>query len=238
MIGAPAGPSRSGLLGRALALLFPVRCPGCGLRGADLCTACAAGLPWLGADVCPRCAVPSRLGRICGRCLAEPSPLDGVRAACRFDGLVRQVVHELKYRGARARAPLLADLIATTLERRPLAADLLVPVPMWPARERARSFNQAGLIARALGEQLQVDVAPAALARLRDTPRQVGRTGAERLQNLTGAFACPNAGLVRGRRVALVDDVMTTGATLRACAEPLKASGAARVYGIVAARAV
>ena len=236
-LGAVDQPSR-GLLGRLQALLFPSRCPGCGLRGVLLCGDCARRLPWLGPDVCPRCAEPRRSGWICGRCRAGSAPLDGVRAACRFEGLARQSVHDLKYRGARVRAPLLAELLEQALAARPIRFDVLVPVPLSPERRRQRGFNQAELVARALGERIGVPVDPDALARVRDTPRQVGRTGQAREQNVADAFACPSPEAVRGRRVGVLDDVMTTGATLRACATALRTAGAERVYGLVVAREV
>jgi len=225
-----------GLFGRLQELLFPTRCPGCGLRGSLLCAECAARVPWLGADVCPRCASRRRSGWLCAACRANPDALDGVRAACQFDGLVRRAVHELKYRGARVRVGLLASLLAEALEARPLQLDALVPVPLSARRRRERGFNQAELIARALAERIGVPVEPSALQRTRHTSAQVGKSGLERQANLAGAFACPYPDLVHGRRIGLVDDVMTTGATLRGCAEVLRAAGAVRVFGLVVAR--
>jgi ComF family protein len=226
------------ILGRLLRALFPSRCLGCGLRGVELCPACRTTIPWLTAEVCPICAAPTRLARICGSCRAEPPALDGSRAACRFDGVVRSAVHDLKYRGIQARAALLAELIAETLGRLPLAADVLVPVPLAPGRRRQRGFNQAELIAIRLGNRLGWPVEPSLLARLRETSRQVERSAGERRANVAGAFGCSVPEAVIGRRVAVVDDVMTTGATLNACAEALKEAGASRVYGIVVAREV
>lgn len=226
------------ILGRLLGAIFPSRCLGCGLRGVELCSDCRVAVPWLTADICPICAAPTRLARICFACRAEPSALDGSRAACRFEGVARSAVHDLKYRGIQSRASLLADLIAETLARLPLAADVLVPVPLAPGRRRQRGFNQAERIARELGERIGWPVDPTLLVRVRETPRQVERTAFERRANVAGAFDCPQPDAVVGRRLALVDDVMTTGATLGACAEALKAAGAARVFAIVVAREV
>lgn len=208
------------------------------MRGADLCTECRTALPWLERAVCPYCARPSRLARICGVCERDGRPLDGVRAACRFEGMAREAIHDLKYRRIRSRAGVLADVLAEALARRPLAVDVLAPVPLAPGRLRQRSFNQSALVAQLVGERLGLTVAPEALIRTRETPPQVGRTAAERRTNIAGAFACRLPDAVKGRRVAVVDDVMTTGATLAACAEPLRLAGATRVYGLVAARDV
>ena len=162
--------------------------------------------------------------------------LDGVRAACRFDGVAREAVHDLKYRRIRSRASVLADVLVEALARRPLAMDVLVPVPLAPGRIRQRGFNQSALLAQLVGQQLGVAVAPDALVRTRETSPQVGRSAAERHANIDGAFACQLPEAIIGRRVTLVDDVMTTGATLAACADPLRAAGASRVYGLVVAR--
>lgn len=230
--------AQASLLGRLLGTLFPGRCLGCGLRGVELCPACRSSVPWLTDDVCPICAAPTRLGRVCQRCRAEPPALDGSRAACRFEGVVRAAVHDLKYRSVRGRAGLLAGLAAEPLRRLPIAVDVLVPVPLASARRRQRGFNQAELIAQGIAEHLGWPVEPALLLRVRETPRQTERTASERRENVQGAFRCPEPASVAGRRVAVVDDVMTTGATLGACAEALKAAGAARVYAIVVAREV
>ena len=232
----PVGSSQAGLLQRLLAALFPARCLGCGLRGHDLCVACRAMLPWLESAVCPYCARPSRLARICGSCSRDGPALDGARAACRFDGIAREAVHDLKYRRIRSRAAVLAEVLVESLARRPLAVDVLVPVPLAPGRLRQRGFNQSALLAEIVGERLAVDVASDALARTRETSPQVGRSAGERRANIADAFACRLPDALRGRRVAIVDDVMTTGATLSACAEAVREAGALRVYGVVFAR--
>ena len=218
------------------ALLFPARCLGCRRRGTSLCARCVEAVPWLGPEVCPRCAQASQLGRLCGRCRNNTAALDGLRAACTLDGVVRQGLHDLKYRQARFLAELAADLLARSLAVRPLQVDVLVPVPLSPARHRERGYNQSELIAGQLAEQIGVPMLPDVLERIRDTPPQVGRSAAERRENVRGAFAVRQPEAVSGRRVALLDDVATTGSTLRACAEPLKAAGATRCFGLVVAR--
>ena len=228
----------TGLLDRLLAALFPSRCLGCGLRGVDLCAECRAVVPWLTAEACPFCARPSRLARICSACQLDGATLDGVRAACRFDGVARTAIHDLKYRRVHARADVVAELALEGLARRPLAVDALVPVPLAAGRLRQRGFNQSALVAERIGERLNVTVLVDALHRTRETTPQVGKSAHERRSNITGAFACLQPNLIAGRRVGLVDDVMTTGATLAACAEALRAAGASRVYGIVVARDV
>ena len=164
--------------------------------------------------------------------------MDGVRAACPFDGVARTAIHDLKYRRIRSRAAVLAEFILEGLARRPLAFEVLVPVPLAPGRLRQRGFNQSALVAQLVGQRLGAEVVPEALVRIRETSPQVGRSAVERRANIEGAFACKLPEAVAGRRIGIVDDVMTTGATLAACAEPLRAAGAVRVYGLVVAREV
>ncbi|MCC7106924.1 MAG: ComF family protein, partial [Chloroflexi bacterium] len=210
---------------------------GCGRRDAVLCIECRPTIPWLPAAVCPRCARRTVDGRLCERCARQGSPaLASVRAACAYGGPVRTALQRLKFRYVRALAPFAAELVCEALQARPVQVDLLVPVPLHPSRRRWRGFNQSELIARELGERLGVEVVPGALARVRDTPPQVGRSAAERRRSIDGAIACPDPSLVAGKRLALVDDVTTTGSTLEACARPLVAAGAAYVTALVVAK--
>jgi ComF family protein len=230
--------AQTGILERLLGTLFPSRCLGCGLRGKDLCDPCRSAVPWLTADVCPSCATPSRLARICRACQTETPLLDGARVACHFEGVVRRAIHDLKYRGVVGRAPILAELVVEAVERRPLAVDLLVPVPLAASRRRQRGFNQAELIANAVAERLGWEARPKILARTRETPQQARLSAVERRANVADAFVCQEPDAVYGRRVAVLDDVMTTGSTLAACAEALRMAGARRVYGLAVAREV
>lgn len=153
-----------------------------------------------------------------------------------MEGVARQAIHDLKYKGIRDRAGFLADLLAREMERLPLALDVLVPVPLGKVRRRTRGFNQSELIARVLGDRLGVPVEPALLTRARETPRQVGLSLEERRANIAGAFVAERPESVAGRTIGVLDDVMTTGATLGACADALRATGARRVFGLAVAR--
>jgi ComF family protein len=164
--------------------------------------------------------------------------LAAVRAPCAYAGPVRAAIHRLKYQGERHLAAPLATLLADCLAARPLAVDALVPVPLDAARGRHRGYNQAALLAAPVAEALAVPTTPDALQRTRATRPQVGLSARERRANVRGAFTCPTPTAVTGRRLLLVDDVMTTGATLEACALALTSAGAERVWGLVVARDV
>lgn len=217
---------------------LPQRCRLCGgpARGLGLCPACRADLPWLPQARCPVCALPSQDGQICGACLRHPPAWQRTRAALLYDFPIDGLIGALKYRGDLSLAPLLADCLAGNVE--PGAVDVLLPLPLHAARLRARGFNQAAELARPLARRLGLPLLHhAAAQRLRDTPPQAGLDRAARLKNLRGAFAV-RQDPVRGRRIAVLDDVMTSGATLGELARTLKQAGALAVECWVIARAL
>lgn len=219
----------------ALDLFFPPWCLGCGREGDFICSACRQSLPTLPASVCPRCGHPQPGGELCPAC-AVPSGIDGLRAPYVFQGVVRQAVHELKYRNLRTLATPLAMLLRDALAARPVPGDVLVPVPLHQRRLRERGYNQSGLLARELGNLTGMPAVEGCLLRRRYTsPQARTASAAERQQHMAGAFACRDARL-RGRRVILLDDVATSGATLDAAAAALKAAGATSVWGLVVAQ--
>lgn len=199
-----------------------------GAAAGILCAACRAELPCLSGPRCPRCAGDSPRGETCGRCLASPPAYDATVAALSYEFPVDVLVHALKFRGELALAPLFRGLLLERID--PGSADCVVPVPLARERLRERGYNQAVEIARALGIPLEL----ALCSRTRDTPAQSDLPLAERRRNVRGAFSC--ARRLDGRSVAVVDDVMTTGATLGELAATLKAAGATRVVNWVVAR--
>ncbi len=216
-----------------LDVLVPRRCGLCGAFGDFLCAACAAALPRADGRRCRTCAAPlPPAGPLeCRACAALPEqPLASLTAACRFEGGARRLVHRLKYESLSALAEPMGALMAACPLPQP-RPDVIVPVPLHRGRTRQRGFNQAELLARAIGRAHGIPVAPRTLVRVRATPSQVRQaSAARRAANVAGAFAC--RGDVGGRVVLLVDDV-ATGATLRACAAVLRAAGARTVHAAV-----
>ena len=220
---------------RWLARGVPRRCTLCGARGVDtcLCPECLEDLPPAPSPRFPRCAAPSPTGSICGRCLASPPQFDATFVACSYAFPVDALIRALKYRHALDAAGALAEALAPALRAAPMP-DLIVPVPLSASRERQRGFNQAVEIARCLpfGGPSRRD--PAALVRARETPPQAALALSERTRNVRDAFRATRA--LDGLSIAVVDDVMTSGATLDAAAGALKRAGARQVMNWVVAR--
>jgi len=164
--------------------------------------------------------------------------IDGIRSPFRFEGVIRQAVHQLKYQNLRAIAEPLAALLAEYFADNPVPMAVLVPVPLHPKRLRERGYNQSELLAKELSRLTNLSVVSDCLVREKQTPPQA-RTATleERRSNVSGAFTCLDRRL-RGRQVLLIDDVATSGATLDACAVALKAKGASSVWGLTLAREI
>lgn len=179
-------------------------------------------------------------GRWCGACRARPVVYAYARAAAPFGEVMREALHALKFGKRRAVARPLGDLLAEAGSACPAArrADLLVPVPLHRDRERERGFNQAALLADRLARAWEMPVAPTVLVRTTPTLPQSGLGREERRRNVRGAFAVARPRRVTGRRVVLVDDVMTTGATAEACAVALRRAGAVEVGVLTVTRAL
>ena len=222
------------MLKNVTALLLGGSCFLCrGAASEALCAPCIASLPRLPGERCPRCALPSRAGAVCGRCLAHPPRYDATVAAWWYAFPADALVHALKFRGELALAPLLARLLAERL-RAAAPVDCVLPVPLSRARLAERGYNQSAEIARRLAAATGAALELAACTRVRDTPQQADLPWAERARNVRGAFRSERD--FSGQKVALVDDVMTTGATLDELAATLKAAGAAEVVNWVLAR--
>jgi ComF family protein len=222
----------------ALDLVFPALCPVCEAtlgagRRDPLCGTCWGSIARLGAPWCLVCgaALP------CATCRATPPGYDYARAAALYEGGLRDALHAFKFGGRRALAGPLGDLAAEQcVGSLPDGIDALVPVPLARERERERGFNQAALLARRIGRRLAAPTRAGWLVRTRATRPQSDLSAAERRANVRGAFrACE---VVAGRHVLLIDDILTTGATLDACARALRAAGARRVGVLTVARVV
>jgi len=237
-------PAVDGWLARFGRALLPARCLVCGEpgeQGRDLCAECRRALPW-NVPACGRCGLPLGAGEdattaICGRCLRKPPPLDRAYAAFRYAFPVDRLLPRFKFHSDLAAGRELSDALCASLAAAVAAGDArpgaLVPVPLHPRRLRSRGYNQALELARPLAKAFAIPLLPEGLRRVRDIAPQSDLGALARRRNPRGAFAAAD-GLPA--YVALVDDVMTTGATLHECAKVLRRAGVQRVDAWVVAR--
>lgn len=218
--------------------VFPPRCAGCGAllpEAAPLCPDCRATLVDPPEPACAICAEPLDAPGRCGRCQAEPPPFAKVQVAFGFAGAMAEAIPRFKYQDRPFLAAPLADLALPRLRSALEGCDAVAPIPLHDARLRERGFDQALLLARELGRRAGKPVEEALLTRTRPTLHQVGSNRVERAENLRGAFAARPSTL---KRVALVDDVVTTTATARDAARALRDAGVGEVVIVALARAL
>ncbi|HEV2659183.1 MAG TPA: ComF family protein [Ktedonobacteraceae bacterium] len=232
-----AGQALRQFLQQGLDLLFPQRCAVCARSGQVLCSACRTSMRLLAPPYCERCNCQLSSPGVCQQCQRWPRKLSGLRAVGTYEGTLRTCIHALKYAGQTRLAEPLGNLLASKYRASGLQTDVIIPVPLHAERLQQRGYNQSKLLAQHCSQQIGVPVREDILLRRRATSAQVGLAARERLQNVAGAFVCAPAFTGRvPRRVLLIDDVCTTGATLEACCEPLFAAGAQEVWALVLAR--
>ena len=208
------------------------------MAAVAVCPDCESQIKWVESPLCTRCGQmfldPGGGDRVCGDCQTDPPPFTRARAAAIYDGPVAQAITRFKFNRQMAFLPVMQHWL-----RRPICmelasgADLLVPVPLHPRRIKNRGFNQALLLTQAFPGAA---VALEAVVRTRHTPPQVGLNPKARQDNVKGAFAVPDPGLVKGKTVLLVDDLFTTGSTVKECARVLRKAGARQVEVLTVAR--
>src|SRR5690348_2381432 len=237
---------KSELLQAAISLLYPPTCTICREQvraGEYLCNACEAKTVRIVPPFCERCSEPFQ-GSIntaftCANCAHRTIHFDTAVAAYRGRGIIRDVIHEFKYNRQIHLRHLVARWLRAALDDERLLShqfDVIVPVPLHPARQRERGFNQASLLAELLSAHISIPCKPL-LKRIRYTTTQTALDRSERMENLHNAFRLRKNVDVRGLRVLLIDDVLTTGSTLSECARVLKRAGAKSVHAATAARA-
>ena len=214
-------------------------CTLCGARSRDnLCAGCTRDLPFRTSPGCPRCNAASVENQVCGACLSEPPHFDETISAFAYAYPLDRLVQAFKFNANLGLLPLFADALARAIQGRAgtlAMPDLVVPLPLAPRRLAERGFNQSALLGERVSKKLGIRFDARGMLRVRETPPQTGLSREARLKNVHGAFDC--AQRLDGRHIAVVDDVMTTGASLSEAAKALKKAGAAHVSAWVVARA-
>jgi ComF family protein len=226
----------SSVVATLLQQLLPSTCLLCGGNAEEsvLCAGCIGDLPELPDHTCPHCSEPTTHGERCGACLKDPPHFARTFALYRYDFPADRLVHALKYGHQLALAAWFGQRLGERIAGH--AFDAIIPLPLHPNRLRERGFNQSGEIARQLQIPTKIPVDRSSLLRTRETPPQAELPLKARHKNVRGAFECRTD--FTGRRILLVDDVMTTGATANECARVLRLHGAAEVSVAVVARAL
>jgi ComF family protein len=234
----------------AVALLdtvLPPQCMACRApveRLGSLCATCWNEVDFITDPVCALCGTPFEYdageGALCAACIAKPPVYGRARAALRYGDRSRGLVLGFKHGDRTERAATFAGWMARAGAAQIAGADVIAPVPLHRLRLAARRYNQSAMLANALGRSSGIPVIPDLLVRTRPTPSQAGRNRRARAENVRGAFAIrPNLGArIKGRRVLIIDDVLTSGATVAACARTLLRGGAASVDALTLARVV
>jgi ComF family protein len=232
----------------ALDLFFPPHCHVCrrfipASGEIHICSDCRTLMPPIVAPMCIVCGIPfagAGNDHVCGSCSTSPPRFDAARAALAYDGASRDLIHAFKYRN---KTHLRRPLALLTIERlsefiRSRRSDLIMPVPLHRKKLSSRGFNQAVLLGEILAQRFSIPLDRRNLKRIRWTEPQVNLAAHERRSNVKGAFSLHDPALVNGRRVLLVDDVLTTGSTADECGRVLKTAGAADVTVVTVARAL
>jgi len=217
---------------RALDLMFPPTCVRCRKIGRWICETCWQQIDWVVGQKCGGCGRPW-IGGFCPECSGAGTSLDSLSAVTAFRGVSREAVHALKYYGRHAIASMMARLMADAFTDFPI--DRVSHVPLHPSRRRERGYDQAAMLARGIAALIDLPYEANTLRRVRRTRQQVTLSGEQRQRNVAGAFEAREQ--LDGISVLLVDDVITTGATMEAAAEAAREAGAQRVAGIAFASA-
>lgn len=215
-------------------LLFSPHCILCKFSDGGhlgICDACTKALPWH-TDYCPQCALPSTHKQLCGDCLTSPPDFDDTQALFRYAFPINAMLQQYKYGQAMYLAETLATLIVEKLNLATRAS--LLPMPLHPKRLQHRGFNQSLEIARLISQKTGLPIDHQSCQRIKLSPPQASLSLKERVMNMHNAFSCGQN--LAGQHMILLDDVMTTGATLNSLAKTLKQAGAAKVSCIVVAR--
>lgn len=236
------------LMGQVVDTFFPANCPACGDAVTDphaLCAACWGKMEFISEPMCHHCGLPFEyhVGEhgICGECMAAPPAFTRARSVFKYNDLSRSQVLAFKFHDRTQLAPLFGQWLAQASSQAFIAqCEMIIPVPLHYRRLVARRYNQAVLLAQALARHVQLPVHSHLLLRRKATTPQSGLSRAGREANVRGAFTVPKQlrPQLRGKKVLLIDDVMTTGATLSACARALHDAGVVDVYVLTLARTV
>ena len=216
--------------------VFPPECAGCGKPGFRFCPECWKQIELLDHSICPKCGAPSDSDRICNSCVKSQPPYEMLRSYALFQDPLRKAIHHLKYKQDLALAVTLAEpLMDWMYNQLKWQFDMILTVPLNQERLKTRGFNQSNLISFPISLALHVPFLPNSVRRFKNTLSQVGLSALQRKENVKDAFIADES-IVKGKTILLIDDVVTTGATIVSCSEALIKAGALKVYCLSVAK--
>lgn len=219
----------------AIDWVFPPHCLGCGIEGEIICPECYATIKRVPVNVCPYCnAFVSTTGH-CPNCLNRKPAYTQFRAYAFYGGVIREAVHQLKYQNDIGIARILAGYLLKVIQAENWEIDLVVPVPLSKSKQEQRGYNQAERLAKPVANALGKPMSTQGLSRIREKASQVDLDVKSRRENVRGVFEADPA-IVKGKRILLIDDVFTTGATLESASQALKDANSGLVYAVTVAK--
>jgi ComF family protein len=230
------------MLDKFLNTLFPESCPVCQKpsydhKTAPICTECWQSIQPYNGQKCRKCGKPlfSDISTVCGECIKDEPAFRSARSFGLYDGTLRKAINLFKYHNIKRLSKPLSEII---LRIRIPRVDAVLPVPLYKKRLRQREFNQSALFAKYIAKNLGITLLLDCLVKIKDTMPQVGLSSKDRLKNIRKAFGIKDKKLIEGKKVLLIDDVITTGATVRECSRALKKAGAKEIYVITLAHGI
>lgn len=216
-------------------VVYPPSCAVCGREGVRFCEDCLSQMRLIDENICEICGEPLLQRGICDRCKIEPPPFAALRSYAEFNGPLRKALHTMKYQNNLALGDTFSSFLIPMIQKLGWKFDIVLPVPISRSKRRERGYNQAGLIAYPISLAFDTPYSDNLLSRKSEVKSQVGLAREERFKNLHNAFQGNSAKLIN-KKVLLVDDVTTTGATIISCAKALQESGCERIYSITVAK--
>lgn len=213
----------------AIDWVFPPHCLGCGVEGEIICSDCYATIKRVPSNVCPYCNAYVSTSGHCPNCGNRKPAYSKFRAFAFYGGVIREAVHHLKYQNDIGIARILAGYLLKVIQAETWEFDLVIPVPLSRSKEEQRGYNQAERLARPVAEALKMPISTEGLKRIREKASQVDLDVNSRRENVRGVFEADPA-IVKGKRILLIDDVFTTGATLESASQALKDANSGLIY--------
>lgn len=220
---------------QAVDFVYPPECAGCNKPGEIWCNDCQESVRAITGPICPICGYPLTRNEVCPDCQETPPPYTALRSWAEYEGPLREALHNLKYKNDLELANVFSSALVNIIQTAHWNFDFIIPMPISPNHYKSRGYNQSVVIARPIALTLGIPIVSNVVKRIKETRSQVNLNREERFKNLQSAFSANSAKLLN-KKVLLVDDICTTGATISSCSKTLKGAGCSEIYCLTIAR--